>query len=53
MDDCTHQLDGLAREAKSLEERKKFIASEDLRLRKAIENEAERTLSFDAVQNDG
>lgn len=42
VDDCTHQLDGLAREAKSLEERKISITAEDQRLRKAVEDEAER-----------
>jgi len=43
-DACKSDLDGLAREAKSLDERKKFAAREDLRLRKQVEQEAERKL---------
>jgi tuftelin-interacting protein 11 len=39
-DACKTDLDGLAREAKALEERKQFIISEDLRLRKKMEEEA-------------
>lgn len=38
-------LDGLAREARALEERKKWIKQEDLRLRKKVADEAERELS--------
>lgn len=34
-------MDGLAREAKALDERKKFVAQEDLRLRKKVEEEAD------------
>lgn len=41
-DACKSDLDGLAREAKALEERKKFVVNEDARLRKRIEEEAER-----------
>lgn len=37
-------LDGLAREARALEERKKWIKQEDLRLRKKVADEAEREL---------
>lgn len=33
-------LDGLAREAKALEERKKWVRDEDARLRKVVEAEA-------------
>lgn len=40
-DACKHHLDGLAREAKALEERKRFIANEDARLRKKVADEAE------------
>ncbi|KII85866.1 hypothetical protein PLICRDRAFT_115444 [Plicaturopsis crispa FD-325 SS-3] len=40
-DACTSDLDGLAREARALEERKKWIANEDIRLRKKVEEEAE------------
>jgi tuftelin-interacting protein 11 len=35
-------LDGLAREAKALEERKKWVRNEDARLRRKVEEEAER-----------
>jgi tuftelin-interacting protein 11 len=38
---CKTELDGLAREAKALQERKKFVIQEDLRLRKKVEDEAE------------
>ncbi|KAJ3918762.1 GC-rich sequence DNA-binding factor-like protein-domain-containing protein [Lentinula edodes] len=38
---CKTDLDGLAREGKLLEERKKLVVQEDLRLRKRIEDEAE------------
>jgi hypothetical protein len=41
-DACKSDLDGLAREAKSLQERKKFVIAEDARLRKRVEEEAER-----------
>ena len=47
-DTCKGELNGLAREAKALQVRKEFAASEDARLRKKIEYEAEReyNLSF-------
>ena len=35
-------LDGLAREARAIEDRKKWIHDEDVRLRKKLANEAER-----------
>jgi len=38
-------LDGLAREAKALEERKKWVRNEDARLRRKVEEEAERKCS--------
>ncbi|KAH8075873.1 TFP11-domain-containing protein [Cristinia sonorae] len=38
---CKSDLDGLAREARTLEDRKKWIAQEDVRLRKQVEQEAE------------
>lgn len=38
---CKSDLDGLAREAKALGERKKWIHEEDLRLRKKVDEEAE------------
>jgi tuftelin-interacting protein 11 len=41
-DACMSDLDGLAREAKALNERKKWIIDEDTRLRKKLEEEAER-----------
>ncbi|KAL4245226.1 TFP11/STIP family protein [Abortiporus biennis] len=40
-DACKGELDGLAKEARALEERKKWIKEEDLRLRKKVEEEAE------------
>ena len=39
---CRTDLDGLAREARALEERKKWIHAEDERLRKQVDEEAER-----------
>lgn len=45
-DACKADLDGLAREGKALEERKRFVAQEDLRLRKKVEEEAERAMSL-------
>lgn len=44
---CKSDLDGLAREAKALAEKKKWIASEDARLRKKVDDEAERKLFSD------
>jgi len=41
-DACKSDLDGLAREAKALQERKKFVISEDARLRKQVQDETER-----------
>ncbi|KAI0091465.1 GC-rich sequence DNA-binding factor-like protein-domain-containing protein [Irpex rosettiformis] len=38
---CKDDLDGLAKEARSLQERKKWIQQEDERIRKKIEDEAE------------
>lgn len=38
---CKSDLDGLAREARTLQERKKFVTNEDSRLRKRVQNEAE------------
>lgn len=45
-DACKSDLDGLAREAKALQERKKFVTLEDTRLRKKVEDEAERQLAL-------
>ena len=45
-EDCRVQLEGLAREARSLADRKKYIESEDLRLRKKVEQEADREYLF-------
>lgn len=39
---CRTDLDGLAKEARALEERKKWIKVEDARLRKQVDDEAER-----------
>ncbi|KAI0730614.1 TFP11-domain-containing protein [Earliella scabrosa] len=38
---CRTDLDGLAREARALEERKKWIRAEDARLRKQVDEEAD------------
>jgi len=40
-DACRSDLDGLAREARALNERKRFVTIEDARLRKRIHSEAE------------
>jgi tuftelin-interacting protein 11 len=40
---CKGDLDGLAKEARTLQERRKWIEQEDARLRKKVEDEAERT----------
>lgn len=40
---CKVDLDGLAREARTLQERRKWVQQEDERLRKKVEDEAERT----------
>jgi tuftelin-interacting protein 11 len=45
-DACKSDLDGLAREAKVLTERKKWVVTEDARLRKKVEDEAERKKDF-------
>ena len=39
---CKGDLDGLAKEARSLQERRKWIQQEDERIRKKVEDEAER-----------
>ncbi|KAG6891177.1 hypothetical protein C0995_008429 [Termitomyces sp. Mi166 len=44
-DACKSDLDGLAREARALHQRKKFVAEEDARLRKKVADEAERKCS--------
>ncbi|KAG1876450.1 GC-rich sequence DNA-binding factor-like protein-domain-containing protein [Suillus subalutaceus] len=41
VDACKNDLDGLAREAKALEERKRFVAQENIRLQKKVTDEAE------------
>ncbi|KAG9022220.1 hypothetical protein FS837_006526 [Tulasnella sp. UAMH 9824] len=41
VDMAKNELDGLAREAKALQERKKWVHDEDARLRKAVVDEAE------------
>ena len=45
-DACKSDLDGLAREAKALDERKKYSTSQDVRLRKMVADEAECTSFF-------
>ncbi|THV05580.1 TFP11-domain-containing protein [Dendrothele bispora CBS 962.96] len=47
---CKTDLDGLAREAKSLQERKKWVTREDIRLRKKVEDEAELIARLQQVQ---
>lgn len=42
-DTCKGDLDSLAREAKTLQERDKFVTGEDFRLRKKVDDEAQRT----------
>ncbi|KAJ7625563.1 GC-rich sequence DNA-binding factor-like protein-domain-containing protein [Roridomyces roridus] len=49
-DACKNDLDGLAREAKALDERKKWIANEDARLRKKVEEEADLIARLQQVQ---
>lgn len=39
---CKNDLDGLAKEAREIEQRKKWVRDEDRRLRKQLEDEAER-----------
>ncbi|KAL5512900.1 hypothetical protein ACEPAH_3298 [Sanghuangporus vaninii] len=46
---CKVDLEGLAREAKALEERRKWIAAEDPRLRRKVEDEAELIRRLQAV----
>ncbi|CAL1714173.1 unnamed protein product [Somion occarium] len=46
---CKNDLDGLAREARALEERKKWVRNEDQRLRKQVEEEAELISSLQQV----
>jgi tuftelin-interacting protein 11 len=40
-DACKNDLDGLAREARALHERRKFVTNEDARLRKRVHSEAD------------
>ncbi|KAF7356333.1 Tuftelin-interacting protein 11 [Mycena venus] len=47
---CKTDLDGLAREAKALDERKKWVAHEDARLRKKVEEEADLIARLQQVQ---
>ena len=39
---CKGDLDGLAKEARSLQERRKWVQQEDEHIRKKVEDEAER-----------
>lgn len=39
---CKNDLDGLAKEAREIEQRKTWVRDEDRRLRKQVEQEAER-----------
>ncbi|KAJ7180967.1 GC-rich sequence DNA-binding factor-like protein-domain-containing protein [Mycena filopes] len=47
---CKTDLDGLAREAKALDERKKWVAHEDARLRKKVEEEADLIARLQQIQ---
>ncbi|KAJ7804580.1 GC-rich sequence DNA-binding factor-like protein-domain-containing protein [Mycena olivaceomarginata] len=47
---CKTDLDGLAREAKALDERKKWVTHEDTRLRKKVADEAELIARLQQVQ---
>lgn len=47
---CKSDLDGLAREGKALAERKKWVTSEDARLRKKIDDEAQLITRLQQVQ---
>lgn len=38
---CKSDLDGLAREAKALQERKKHVVNEEIRLQKKVDDETE------------
>ncbi|KAF8906195.1 GC-rich sequence DNA-binding factor-like protein-domain-containing protein [Gymnopilus junonius] len=49
-DACKTDLDGLTREAKALQERKKFVITEDIRLRKKVEDEAEMIARLQRIQ---
>jgi tuftelin-interacting protein 11 len=49
-DACKSDLDGLAREAKTLQERNKFATVEDLRLRKKVDDEAQRKLFLSFIK---
>ncbi|KAJ7656386.1 GC-rich sequence DNA-binding factor-like protein-domain-containing protein [Mycena polygramma] len=47
---CKTDLDGLAREAKALDERKKWVAHEDARLRRKVAEEADLIARLQQVQ---
>ncbi|KAJ7574532.1 GC-rich sequence DNA-binding factor-like protein-domain-containing protein [Mycena floridula] len=49
-DSCGHDLAGLAREARNLSERRKFVEREDARLRKKVEDEAALIARLQRVQ---
>ncbi|KAF9047173.1 TFP11-domain-containing protein [Hymenopellis radicata] len=49
-DACKSDFDGLAREAKSLDEKKKWVIREDARLRKNVEEEADLIARLQQVQ---
>ncbi|KAF8817454.1 Sip1/TFIP11 interacting protein [Phlegmacium glaucopus] len=49
-DACKSDLDGLAREAKALQERNKFATGEDFRLRKKVDDEAQLIARLQQVQ---
>ncbi|KAH8832751.1 GC-rich sequence DNA-binding factor-like protein-domain-containing protein [Flagelloscypha sp. PMI_526] len=47
---CKSEIDGLAREARDINEKKKYLATEDSRLRKRVEDEAELIARLQQVQ---
>ncbi|KAG2011763.1 Sip1/TFIP11 interacting protein [Coprinopsis cinerea AmutBmut pab1-1] len=49
-DACKSDLDGLAREAKALQERKRFVQAEDARLRKKVDDDAELISRLQQIQ---
>ena len=48
-DVCKKDVDGLARDAKASDERKRYIEQEDILLRKRIDEEAQRTLDSSLI----
>ena len=49
-DVCKKDVDGLARDAKASDERKRYIEQEDILLRKRLDEEAQRTLDSSLIR---